>query len=190
MGGMAIFSLSGQPILPLESECMIRSTAPFESNRMNGLIAYHNNGFGVKIFNAVAGLKLERFKLVANRPIQIELPPRLHGHWGQLVLHNSLIVGGVGHFYGLRLAGYHRWTVNGTTFANFSYCGSFGTSLACSCAVVNFNGWGGGGGWITRFAKTTWLNAPMRTGAIPHERPIASASSHALQLPFSLRPCI
>ena len=166
MGGMAIFSMHGLPIIPLYFHCTLKDS-PFAMNHFNGLIAYNNLGFGVMINGDIGNMKLERFKLVNNTRTALILPARLRGRWDKQGLYDSVISGGDGVMFGIRLANYHRWTVSGTTFEDFRDCGYLGTVYACSGAVINFPvpcSLKKSGGWTTRFAKTTWLRAPLRMG--------------------------
>ena len=59
--------------------------------------------------------------------------------------------------FGLRLPGFHRWLVTGTTFANFPACGYIKGSEVCASAVLGFPvpcGLVGSGGFTTKFEKT------------------------------------
>ena len=165
MGGMAIFSLTKEPIVPLVDECNLEESA-FATSLLNGFVAYHNYGFGVKVFNDVSQFIFRRFKLVDNLYIAFQLPAHIHGKWEQNGLEQSLIVGGEGVRLGLRLPRSHRWTVRGTTFANFSVCGPlYQLPSVCSSAIFGPKypcKFRSDGGWLTKFSSTTWLNAQMR----------------------------
>lgn len=137
MGGMIIFSLSKLPIIPLVAECKMKESA-FAISYFNGLLSYHNFDFGVRVANSFAGFKFQRFKVVENHLIGMDLLGRLHGPWGSLGLEDSVVVGGSGVRLGLRLANSHRWTVSRTTFVNFSTCGPVYQQRLCSCAVFGF----------------------------------------------------
>lgn len=77
MGGMAIYSLAGLPIIPLRDTCEYASS-PFASSLFDGLTAYRNYFFGVKVFNDFANFIFHRFQLFENSVIGLELPHRLH----------------------------------------------------------------------------------------------------------------
>ena len=146
---------------------MRQAALPLGQNLLQGFIGYNNLGFGVKVFSDAANLKFVRFRLFNNTRIAMELPKKLYGRWERQGLHDSTLVGWAGIHFGLRLAHSHKWTVSGVTFENFKDCGWLGSTRACSTAVVNYIlpcRQKRSGGYSTRFARTTWLNAPMRTG--------------------------
>lgn len=114
---------------------MRSALALFGPCNCQGFTAYHNYGFGVRVSNDVSQFIFRRFKLVDNLYIALQLPAHVHGSWEKNGLENSIIAGGEGVRMGLRLPRSHRWTVRGTTFANFSVCGPLYQQVVCSSAI-------------------------------------------------------